>query len=106
MSGQPPVLDDVDAAIDALRDRHRLRLSESAAAERAAASAHLALYQGLRTRQALRVAAEVDAPVPCRDCLVEVVIVAGAGSYTAGAVYHEIIYEAGELPYATCGRQR
>lgn len=103
MTGQEPLLDDIDAAVEVFRRRHADALSQQHHAALRVAAARDGLYAALRVRQATRTAGQVDAPVPCRDCLVELAIVPGAGAYTAGYVHHEIIMEAGELPYATCG---
>ena len=104
---QEPLLDDLDQAVEVIRARYRMAVSGVTRAQSVAMIARESLYAALRRRQAVRVAGGVDAPVPCRDCLTEVAVgsTSGAGGYTAGAVHHELIYESGELPYATCGRQ-
>jgi len=95
-------LDDHDQAVAAARDRAALAYAEAKATERAYARARSDLYDGLRLRQAARHSAGVPAPVPCIDCLIEIPVVDGAGSYRAGAVHHELIYDGDDLPYATC----
>ena len=102
---QEPLLDDIDRGVEVIRTRYREALEHAHQAHRHALTWRESLYAALRTRQALRVAGEVDAPVPCCDCLVEIAVgsTSGAGGYTSGAVHHELIYEAGDLPYATCG---
>lgn len=104
---QTDLLADLDTALDIIRQRHRLAvLSARGAVQRVHTTADT-LYGALRRRQAVRVEAGVEAPVPCRDCLVEVAVEQGAGSYHAGYVHHELIYEGrDELPYATCGAAR
>lgn len=96
------LLDQHDQAVAAARDRAALAYAEAQATERAYAHARRDLYDHLRMRQTTRHAAGVDAPVPCADCLVEIYVVEGAGSYRAGSVFHELIYDGDDLPYATC----
>jgi hypothetical protein len=91
-----------DQAVAGARDALAMAYADAQAADRAYARACARLYGGLRARQAARHAAGVSAPVPCPDCLVEIPVVDGAGSYRAGAVHHELIYDGDDLPYATC----
>lgn len=105
MPDQDPLLEDLDAAVAAIRQRHADALVQQRDALLRVCATGEAVYAALRRRQAVRVAAQVDAPVPCRDCFAEVPIVDGAGTYTRGALVHEIVYESDDLPFATCGLQ-
>lgn len=105
-SPQEPLLDEVDQAVAAIDARYRMALHSYVRAKSTTQICAENLYAALRRRQRIRIAGQVSAPVPCRDCLTEVLVLAGAGGYTAGYVHHEIIYEDDAAPYATCGGAR
>ena len=109
-TGRAATLFELDASVERSRADYFAATRRHTEAARDAYTSAEALYDALRVRQQARIAAGVDAPVPCRDCLVEVPIVTGAGSYTAGYVHHEIVYDLDEnnhaVPFATCGKAR